>query len=468
MQSLRARLTLWYAVGLSLVLSIFGALLYGTVRYQLIRHHDADLQTAAVTVVRVLSEQEDCEHLLPAQRAELDRVGRVVLFHELDGEGRIFYRSPNSDTITAALNEVFRADVDGSRFDTISDASRPLRVYSEAYRSRAGRRGVIHVVERLGDVPAPLASLRFTLLLMTPLAVLLSAAGGYYLARRALAPVDEVTRMAREIEADSLGRRLPVPAARDEISRLSATINEMLARLERSFEAMKRFTADASHELRGPLATMRSAIDVALSRPREPSEYQATLTSVGEDVERLRSITQDLLVLARADAGHVNIARHPVRLDTLASEVAESIRPAADAAGLDVQVRCAGPVVVSGDEAWLRQLVLNLLDNAVKFARQSPASPTRGRIAVSVSATDGSADLVIEDSGPGIPEASLERIFERFYRADGARSYETSGGFGLGLSIVSWIAEAHGGSIHAANRPGGGTAFTLSLAKAPP
>jgi two-component system, OmpR family, sensor kinase len=465
-QTLRARLTLWYAVALSLILSIFGGLLYGVVRYQLIRHHDGDLRSAAATVARVLSQQEDCSNLLPSQRAELDRVGRVVLFHEMDGEGRVFYRSPNSDSITASLDEIFNTGLDGTRFDTIFRDKRPLRIYSEPYRSSVGRRGVIHVVERLGDVPAPLASLRFALLLMTPLAVLLSAACGYYLARRALAPVDEVTRMAHEIEADCLGRRLPVPAAKDEISRLSGTINEMLARLERSFETMKRFTADASHELRGPLATMRSAIDVALSRPRDAAEYQAVLGSVGEDVERLRSITEDLLMLARADAGHVTIARHPVNLGTVATEVADSLRTIADAADVHLVVQSDALVIVMGDEAWLRQLVFNLLDNAVKFSSMGPAPSEAGRIEVSVSESPDGACLSIADSGPGIPEASLDRIFERFYRVDGARSYQGSRGFGLGLAIVAWITQAHGGSIRAANRPTGGTVFVVTFPKA--
>lgn len=465
MKTLRARLTLWYAISLSLILSLFGGLLYGVVRYQLIRHHDGDLRSAAATVARVLSQQEDCSNLLPSQRAELDRVGRVVLFHEMDGEGRIFYRSPNSDSITASLDEIFNTGLDGARFDTIFRDRRPLRVYSEPYRSSVGRRGVIHVVERLGDVPAPLASLRFTLLLMTPLAVLLSAAGGYYLARRALAPVDAVTRMAREIEADSLGRRLPVEAAADEIGRLSGTINEMLARLERSFETMKRFTADASHELRGPLATMRSAIDVALSRPRDAAGYRAVLGSVGEDVERLRSITEDLLMLARADAGHVTIARHPVKLGMVAMEVAESLRPIADVAGVHLAVQCDAPVMVMGDEAWLRQLVFNLLDNAVKFSSAGRAQPEPGRIDVSVTQSPDGPHLAVADSGPGIPEAALDRIFERFYRVDGARSYEGLRGFGLGLAIVAWIAQAHGAAIRAANRPAGGSIFTLTFPK---
>lgn len=464
--SLRARLTFWYALALALVLSVFGGLLYGVVRYQLIRHHDGDLETAAAKVARVLSQQEDCDQLQPAQIAELDRVGRLVLFHEIEGQGRVFYRSRALDAVAAGLEPVLTAGMERSSFDTLPLERRPLRVYSEPYRSRAGRRGVIHVVEPLGDVPAPLASLRFALLVMTPLAVLLSAAVGSWLAARALAPVDEVTRLAREIEADRLGRRLPVPPTDDEIGRLIGTINQMIARLERSFDAMKRFTADASHELRGPLATMRSVIDVALARPRERADYEAFLASLGEDVERLRSVTEDLLVLARADAGRITIARHVVRLDTLAAEIAESLKPAAAAAGVALSAHCDVAVVVQGDEAWLRQLALNLLDNAVKFSGPAAGRRDSASVSISVWSRQGEAFLRVEDSGPGIPPESLARVFERFYRADGARTYQRGQGCGLGLAIAAWIADVHEAKIVATNRAPGGSVFTVTFPEA--
>lgn len=459
------RLTAWYAATLALVLSVFGALLYGVVAYQLVRHHDGSLKDAATQVARVLSEHEDCASITDAQRAELDLVGHLVLFHEVAGEKRIFYQSTDLGSMQIPLEKLTASDETPGRgwFETIEDPPRPLRIYSESYESRSGRRGLIHVAAGLGDVPGPLASLRLALFLMAPLAVLFASLGGYWLAGRALAPVDEVTRMAREIGASSLGRRLPVTKTQDEIARLVDTFNQMIARLEGSFESMKRFTADASHELRGPLTTMRGAIDVALSQPREASAYMQALTSVGEDVDRLRSIAEDLLVLARADAGHVKIERLPVKLNIVAAEVADSFRPIAVEQSVSVEVRCDSEVSVQGDERWLRQLLFNLVDNAIKFSTPPAGSESSARVLVEVVELEHDALLRVTDTGPGIPEEALPRLFERFYQADAARSHTGRQGVGLGLSIAEWVVHAHGGVIAAANGQNGGGVFTISL-----
>ena len=470
LHSVRLRLTAWYAATLALVLSIFGALLYGVVGYQLVRHHDGSLRDAAAQVARILSEHEDCESLTEAQRAQLDRVGHLVLFHEVAGEKRVFYQSADLGLMQIPLEMLASSsEAPGAGwFETVEDPSKPLRIYSEPYRSRSGRRGLIHVAAGLGDVPGPLASLRLALLLMAPLAVLFASLGGYWLAGRALAPVDEVTRMAQEIGASSLGRRLPVTKAQDEIARLVDTFNQMIARLEGSFESMKRFTADASHELRGPLTTMRGAIDVALSQPREAGEYRKALASVGEDVNRLRSIAEDLLVLARADAGRMKIERLPVRLDVVAAEVAESLRPLAVERAVSLVTRSEATVRVQGDERWLRQLVFNLLDNAIKFSTPVSSAERRAVVTIEVTGSGGAGILRVEDTGPGIPEEALPHIFERFYRADNARSYRGREGFGLGLSIAEWVVHAHHGTIAAANAAGGGTTFAVSLPLAAP
>lgn len=462
--SLRVRLTAWYASVLVGVLATFGVLLYSVVAYQLVRHHDEALKAAAGEVARVLSQQEDCEHLTDAQRAELDKIGHLILFHDVGGEGRVFYRSSDSahGEIPVDLQQVAATPASGW-FETLPSRTGPMRVYSESYRSHAGRAGVIHVMHALGDVPAPLRSLRLALLLMTPLAVLLSSAAGYWLSGRALRPVDEVSRLAREIGASSLSRRLPVPKSHDEIGHLVETLNDMIARLESSFEGMKRFTADASHELRGPLATMRGAIDVALSREREPAEYRRTLASVGDDVNRLRSITEDLLVLARADAGRIVLEQAPVRLDVVTSEVVESFQPLATERKVSVSARCAEATTVSGDERWLRQLTFNVVDNAIKFAATAATDDAERSVTVEVAQEDDAAILRVSDTGPGISEEAAPRIFERFYRGDGVRTARGSEGVGLGLAIAAWIVDAHRGRISVAERPGGGAVFTVRL-----
>lgn len=464
--TLRFRLTLWHTMALSLVLVTSGLLAYLIVRHQLLRHHDAPLEDAAAEVARVLAREEDGERLTPAQEDDLRRIGYVVLFREVDGERRLLYRSPDSgygEIPDEAYGARALAPAEG-RFDTLVTGTKLARMYSVGYRWPAGRRGLLHVVQSLGDVPLPLATLRLTLLVMAPLSILASALGGYWLAGRALAPVDQVTRLAREIGAGSLSRRLPEPRTPDELGRLVETFNQMIARLETSFEAMKRFTADASHELRGPLATMRGAVDVALSRPREAHDYRLVLSSVGEDVDRLRSVTEDLLVLARADAGRLKLDRSPVRLDIVAAEVVESFQSKAAGADVDLRTRCETPVALLGDERWLRQLAFNLLENAIKFSAAAPSAGGSRPVTVEVGTSGDTASLTVSDSGPGIPEKHIGRIFERFYRVDDARPYRGGPeGSGLGLSISAWIVEAHGGTIAARNRPDGGCMVSVSF-----
>ena len=460
----RARLTLAYAASLALLLAAFGSVLYAVVSHQLFRHHDDSLVAAAAAVRSVLSEDDDCAQLTPSQKEALDAIGRLILVHEAEGETKVFYQSPDIARVQIPVESLAAGTLPAtSEFQTFTAASGPYRVYSEPYVSRAGRHGVIRVAQDLGDIIDPLATMRFAFFLMAPLATALSVVGGYWLAGKALDPVDQITRLAREIEADQLERRIPDSGVRDEIGRLIATLNQMIARLESSFAGMKRFTADASHELRGPLTTMRSAIDVSLSQPRAPDDYRTVLRSVGEDVDRLRSITEDLLVLARADAGRVRIDRDPVRLDVVASEIAETLRSFADSQNVTIDVQAASPVVVAGDERWLRHLVLNLVDNAVKFS--APRGGTQpALVVIAVSSHDGHAKIVVSDNGPGIPADALGHIFERFYRVEGARPYGSVSGFGLGLSIAVWIVSAHGGVIEARNRAQGGSEFEVRFA----
>lgn len=457
----RARLAFAYAASLTLLLLAFGGILYAVVRHQLLRHHDDSLVGAAAIVRGVLSEHEDCAELTSSQKHALDAIGRLVLVHEAEGAAQVFYRSPDTTHAQLPLESLGSGNLPvAGGFQTASAATGPFRWYSEPYLSRAGRHGVIRVAQDLGDIVEPLGTLRVAFFLMAPLVIALSVVGGYWLAGKAFEPVDRITRLAREISAERLERRIPDSGVRDEIGRLIATLNQMIGRLESSFEGMQRFTADASHELRGPLTTMRSAIDVALSQSRATDDYRAVLHSVGEDVDRLRSITEELLVLARADAGRVKLDRDNVRLDVVATEIAESVRASAVAKNVEIEVRAPDPVIIAGDERWLRHLVSNLVDNAVKFAAR-PNGIQAARVSILVSLGEGHAKLVVTDDGPGIPAEALDHVFERFFRVEGARPYATRSGFGLGLSIASWIVAAHAGIIEARNRPEGGSAFEV-------
>jgi signal transduction histidine kinase len=255
----------------------------------------------------------------------------------------------------------------------------------------------------------------------------------------------------------SLGNRLPVPGTNDELQRLSETLNEMLDRIEGAFRRVTQFTADASHELRTPVALIRTTSEVALRRQRSESEYRQALDAVLSEAVRTTDLIENLLTLARADAGKAALERAPVELGVLISEVLDQGERLARQKGLDlVSHPAAGTLIVPGDRVSLRRLFLILIDNAVKYTQ------TGGRIEVSVLRRTGAAAVEVRDSGVGIGAGDLPHIFERFYRSDRSRSRDF-GGAGLGLSLAKWIVDAHGGTIHVESEPERGSVFRVEL-----
>jgi heavy metal sensor kinase len=291
---------------------------------------------------------------------------------------------------------------------------------------------------------------------LAPFALLLSAIGGYALASRAFRPIDRLTATAHRIEASDLHQRVPVPATGDEVQRLALTLNEMISRLEDAFARERRFVADASHELRAPVAAIASMSEVALESLATPEDYQAVLRDVHGEARRLGTLVGDLLALARTDEGRAQLAFAPVQLDMLVSEVAAVMASVADERGITMQVDAAQPINMLGDEPRLIQAVMNLLDNALTYTDRG------GLITLTVEAQGGEARISVQDTGIGIAPQHLPHIFERFYRADPART-RARGGTGLGLSIVEWIAHAHGGRIEVSSEPGRGTTFVVIL-----
>jgi heavy metal sensor kinase len=282
----------------------------------------------------------------------------------------------------------------------------------------------------------------------------LAVVGSLFLSRQALRPVAESIRTAKRLDPKNLSERLPQTGAGDELDELAGTINALLDRLAAYHAQVIRFTADASHELRSPLGAMRAAVEVALQRPRCIEEYRDVLASLGEQCERLTSLVNGLLLLARADAGEVLVRREAVDLSALAEEAAEMYEPLGEERGTAFRWECPPGVLVLGDAQRLRQLVTNLVDNAMKF------TPAGGSVTLQVQQVGREAVLTVADTGVGIASEHLPHIFERFYQADPARS---SSGSGLGLGICRWIVEAHGGAITAASNDGVGTTFTVRI-----
>jgi heavy metal sensor kinase len=316
--------------------------------------------------------------------------------------------------------------------------------------------GVLEVGQSEDDVSDTLSALLIILAVAYPVTLAAASAGGAFLAGRALSPIDSLTRLARRITAEDLSERLDMPLPDDEVGRLARTFDEMIARLDEAFRRQRQFTADASHELRTPLTAIKGHVDVALDKDRDASEYRDVLRIVNEEVDRLTRMVGSLLTLARADAGQVPLAAESVSLGDLVRAAAEQLRPMAERRGLTLSVAEGPAVTLQADEDLLLQLVLNLLDNAVKY------TPPGGAVTAGWNANGERAELRVSDTGPGIAEEHRERVFDRFYRVEGARSRE-EGGAGLGLSICRWIAEAHGGLIAVESAPGQGATFTVSL-----
>jgi heavy metal sensor kinase len=295
------------------------------------------------------------------------------------------------------------------------------------------------------------------LLLGFPIAVVLAGFGGYALARKALAPIDSMTTQAKTISAERLSDRLSIENSQDELGKLGAVFNDMLGRLQAAFDQLRRFTADASHELRTPLTAIRSVGEVALQDQRSPAEYRDVIGSMLEEVDRLTRLAESLLALSRADAGHIQLQREEIPLLRIAEEASSVVEVLAEEKRQQIDIAGDANLLVSVDRLILRQAIVNLLDNAIKY------SPPGSQILVRVqSGGDNKVFLDVVDQGPGIPGEHQPYVFDRFFRVDRARTREW-GGAGLGLSITRWAIEAHGGGITLESEEGHGSTFRISL-----
>ena len=335
--------------------------------------------------------------------------------------------------------------------DSVFDPGEPTRLLATPVE-REGEPLVVVVGVSTEDKKENLASLAFQLAIGGPIALLLASLAGYGVASAALRPVEAMRAKAAAISEHAQGERLPVPDGDDEIARLGATLNEMLARLETALTRERTFVADASHELRTPLAILKTELELALRRGRSPEELQAALRSAAEETDRLAQLAEDLLAIARADRGGLPIRAEPLDSAELLAGVGRRFAPRLEQAGRSVVVEPAPGVRVSADGLRLEQALGNMVDNAVRHGE--------GRISLSGTALNGQLELHVRDEGGGFPPEFIGAAFERFARADHARA---RGGSGLGLAIVQAIARAHGGEAHAANSPGGGADVWIEL-----
>lgn len=463
---LRVRLTLWYGSVLATVLIIFSIALYAMTARNLRDAVDQSLEETAATAVRSLEERGflpliDEEELL-SQFPELARIDKF--FQIFSPSGTITIRSPNIKQhevplSRAALETTFKGQ---KIFESAKYPNEPpLRLISVPIIYRGNLLYIVQVGMSMESVEDTLRRFLVLLTIAIPVALAVSLGGGWFLAGRALRPVDAITLAAQRIAAGDLSQRLSVPTAPDEIGRLVDTFNDMIGRLDASFRQIRQFTSDASHELRTPLTVMKGETELVLRRPRPVEDYQSVLESNLEEIDRMTHIVDELLFLSRADMGEVKMESLPVALESLVEDIYRQATLLGQDRNIEVVLGTVMPAVVQGDELRLRELLLNLVENAVKYSHPG------GKVEIALLTDGQQARLSVTDQGIGIAPADHKKIFDRFFRTDDARAH-TKKGTGLGLAICAWIAEAHKGHVEVKSDIGQGSTFTVALPLAKP
>jgi two-component system, OmpR family, sensor kinase len=452
---IRVRLTAWYALLMAAIVVALGAFLVLQLRTDLRQAVDEKVEASSIRIERAYKDEgaEDFRDValtvLPHEDGAaqlLDESGRVRLRHGSVAAGPPLAPADARAAALAGEPALFaaRVGVDRERYS--------LRV--SAFRD-GGRRWVLVVAESLEDVEEEVRRVLVLLLLAGPAALAATALGGYWLARKALRPVDRMTSNARAIGIDRLHERITVPRSADEIGQLAVTLNAMLDRLEHGVKQKRRLIADASHELRTPLAVMRAELDVSLRGDEMSADARGVLESVREEVDRMSRTVDNLLTLAQVDEGRLELLTAQVDLAEALDAAARPLLPLAVAKGVALQVEGDG-LTAKADPQRLNQALTNLIENAIKF------TPAGGEVRVSAWRAGGEVGVTVADDGPGVPPEAREHLFDRFYRVDSARRRDV-GGSGLGLAICREIAVAHGGHVWVESEEGRGSAFSLAL-----
>ncbi len=461
-RSVRSRLTLWYSSLFCITFIILAGAAYSLLVYTL--SHDVDASLNGVASVLVKQAGKNTAPFFPS---DIDEIFRRFFgfspmdryFQMLDPTGR---RDPRSSRLPSGKLPLSRKALENAArglhtFETVKGLGKyPVRILTVPV-IEAGR--VVNMVQAGMSLESMYVTRRrfVTIALsMLPIALLFAGGGGWLLARRALRPVENMTIAADRISAEALSDRLQETGTGDELDRLAKTLNRMLGRLDTAFIQIRRFSADASHELQTPLTILKGELEVALRSPRSPEEYQQTLLSALEEIDRIAFLVDGLLLLARADAGVLRMDRKPVNLAALLKEIYNQAKVLADARHITLELEETQAFSVSGDPERLRRLLLNLVDNGIKY------TPEGGRVMISLTKDQQFGSLRIADTGIGIPQNEQDQVFQPFYRTAEAKMHD-KGGVGLGLSIAKSIAEAHGGKINIESTPGHGTVFTVLL-----
>ena len=463
-ETVRARLTLWYVSVLAVILLLVSALIYVLLARALYTRIDDSLhgvmQIAMTSLANDLAEGQDTEDAARSTAAELATPRQLVAIY--DPSARLLARQGPGDAIAFSMPALDMIPADAALLLTVAEEKDRDDRHRLAVRYIAippsQTRYIVVVGQSLEPTDEELESLRGILAYVIPIVLIVAGFGGWFLARQSLSPVVAMADRARRIGVEDLTARLPVANSRDELGHLAETFNDLLGRLEASMVQQRRFMADASHELRTPVATARTAAGVALQLPsREEREYREALEIVEGQTIRLSRIVDDMFTLARADEGSYPVQQNAMYLDEVLEEVARGSRVIAAARGVGVETSAVPSAAFTGDEELVRRLLGNLIDNAIRYA------PPQSVVRAELSRAGDRFFIAVTDRGPGIPAAAQPHIFERFYRGDTSRQRSRSDGAGLGLALARWIARVHGGDIRLTNSSAAGSTFTVEL-----
>jgi heavy metal sensor kinase len=466
-RSLRFQLVAWYAGLLTGCFILIGAATYVVLQSSLVGAlQETQLRRARQVGQLLLDEIRGPGEARVGEEVQAryapDLNGRFVRITRGDGSLLYLSSAPKDQTFVPA--EVpppsWSSHTETARQVPLPGGRKILLTASEV-QTAGGARYLVETGAPMDDVQAHLRQWLMFLLVVLPVVAMLAVGGGAFLVKRALSPVDRIAASAQRISSQNLSERLPVTRTGDELERLSIALNHMVQRLDEAFQYSRRFMADASHELRTPLTVLRGELESFIQEPTLASEWRERLGSALEEVERLTGIVEGLFAISRLDAGEAAAEWVKLDLARLTAATADQMSLLAEDKNIQVTCSAAEPVWVEGDQARLKQVVVNLLDNAIKYTLQG------GAVALSVSAIDSKAVLEVADNGIGIPAESLSRVFDRFFRVDQARSREL-GGAGLGLSIVKSICTAHHGRVEVSSLPGQGSRFRVELPLAAP
>jgi len=441
-KSIRTRLTLWYLAIIVILLLMFSSVAYFMLYYNLYNNLDNSLQNRA--------------NSLSGATMVIPRSNELLM--SFDANGTMTQQIGGVTVDASKLSGLITKAVAGQNtyLTAAGTENQQVRLYATAFFNPFNGQPVVIVVgQTTTEITDVLHTFIYVIVFAMVGVIVLAGLGGLFLAERALKPVQQITKTAQNIEGSDLSQRINVKTD-DELGRLASTLNEMIGRLEESFNRQRQFTADASHELRTPLAIMQAEATLALSKERTPDDYRKSLETISQESDYMSSVISKLLFLARSDAGKEQLNFEGVELKELITGLSANIEVLAQDKGIKFAVDAKEELTVNGDKVKLRQLFINILENAVRY------TPADGHISVSLVKQELNAVVSISDTGIGIPPEHLPHIFERFYRVDKARA-RADGGVGLGLAIAKIIAESHKGTITVASEVGKGTTFTISL-----